>query len=60
VAALILTAGVFADVHGRKKVYQVGLALCAAGAVVALCAPSIQVLWVGRRWPARGRPRCCR
>ncbi|MEO3787343.1 MFS transporter [Actinocorallia sp. B10E7] len=27
VAALILTAGVFGDVHGCKKVYQVGLAL---------------------------------
>ncbi|MEV5327597.1 hypothetical protein AB0K67_25995 [Nonomuraea sp. NPDC052634] len=32
VAALILTAGVFADVHGRKKTCQVALALCAAGA----------------------------
>ncbi|WP_433341672.1 DHA2 family efflux MFS transporter permease subunit [Micromonospora sp. CA-111912] len=48
VAALILTAGVFSDVHGRKKVYQVGLALCAVGALVALCARSVQVLWLGQ------------
>ncbi|MFD3687728.1 MFS transporter [Nocardiopsis sp. NPDC058631] len=54
VAALILTAGVFADVHGRKKVYQVGLALCAAGALVALCAPSVQVLWVGQALAGAG------
>ncbi|MCC5575635.1 MFS transporter [Microtetraspora sp. AC03309] len=54
VAALILTAGVFADVHGRKKIYQVGLALCAAGAVVALCARSVQVVWVGQALAGAG------
>ncbi|MDQ0808714.1 EmrB/QacA subfamily drug resistance transporter [Streptomyces sp. B3I7] len=47
-AALILTAGVFGDVYGRKKVYQVGLALSGLGALVALCAPSIQVVWAGQ------------
>lgn len=47
-AALILTAGVFGDVHGRKKVYQAGLAFSAAGAAVALSAQSVQVLWAGQ------------
>jgi MFS family permease len=47
-AALILTAGVFGDVHGRKKVFQAGLVSAAAGAVVALCVQSVQVGWVGQ------------
>jgi EmrB/QacA subfamily drug resistance transporter len=47
-AALILTAGVFGDVHGRKKVYQAGLALSALGALVALCAHSVEVVWTGQ------------
>ncbi|KUN30283.1 hypothetical protein AQJ23_00645 [Streptomyces antibioticus] len=47
-AALILTAGVFGDVHGRKKVFQVGLAFAAVGAAIALCAQSVQVLWAGQ------------
>jgi len=47
-AALILTAGVVGDVHGRKKVFQAGLAFSAIGAGVALCAPSVQVLWIGQ------------
>ncbi|MFE7834591.1 MFS transporter [Streptomyces sp. NPDC057474] len=47
-AALILTAGVFGDVHGRKKVFQAGLALSGAGALVALCAQSVQILWAGQ------------
>ncbi|WP_405096282.1 MFS transporter [Micromonospora sp. NBC_01412] len=54
VAALILTAGVFADVHGRKRVFQVGLALCAVGALVALCARSVEVLWVGQALAGAG------
>ncbi|MFE9683804.1 MFS transporter [Streptomyces sp. NPDC006285] len=47
-AALILTAGVVGDVHGRKKVFQAGLAFCAAGAALALSARSIEVLWIGQ------------
>ncbi|WP_240436489.1 DHA2 family efflux MFS transporter permease subunit [Streptomyces sporangiiformans] len=47
-AALILTAGVFGDVHGRKKVYLAGLALAGVGAAIALGAHSIEVLWVGQ------------
>ncbi|WP_354670101.1 MFS transporter [Streptomyces sp. S.PNR 29] len=47
-AALILTAGVFGDVHGRKKVFQAGLSFAAVGAAVALCAQSVQVLWAGQ------------
>ncbi|MFI7128910.1 MFS transporter [Nonomuraea sp. NPDC050153] len=47
-AALILTAGVFGDVHGRKKVYIAGLAMCAAGAALALSAGSIAMVWAGQ------------
>ncbi|MEV0218527.1 MFS transporter [Streptomyces sp. NPDC050704] len=47
-AALILTAGVFGDVHGRKKVFQAGLGLSGLGALVALCAQSIEVVWAGQ------------
>ncbi|WP_439812824.1 MFS transporter [Streptomyces sp. P9-2] len=48
VAALILTAGVVGDVLGRKKVFQAGMALCAVGASVSLCANSVQVVWAGQ------------
>jgi len=47
-AALILTAGLLGDVYGRKKVFQAGLASSAIGAFIALCAPSVQVLWIGQ------------
>ncbi|MGW1748326.1 DHA2 family efflux MFS transporter permease subunit [Streptomyces sp. NPDC002092] len=47
-AAFILTAGVFGDVHGRKKVFQAGLFFSAAGAALALCAHNIQTLWAGQ------------
>ncbi|MFC8436353.1 MFS transporter [Streptomyces sp. NPDC057253] len=47
-AALILTAGVFGDVHGRKKVYLAGLAMAGGGAAIALSAQSVEVLWVGQ------------
>ncbi|MEV5534601.1 MFS transporter [Streptomyces prunicolor] len=47
-AAFILTAGVFGDVHGRKKVFLAGLLFSAAGAAVALSAHSVQVLWIGQ------------
>ncbi len=54
VAALILTAGVFGNVHGRKKVYQVGLALSAAGAAVSLSTQSIGMLWAGQALAGAG------
>jgi EmrB/QacA subfamily drug resistance transporter len=47
-AALILTAGVFGDVHGRKKVLLTGLALAGLGALVALTAGSVQQVWAGQ------------
>ncbi|BCY10598.1 MFS transporter [Actinoplanes sp. L3-i22] len=47
-AALILTAGVFGDVHGRRKVFLAGLLCCAAGSAVALSASSIGVVWLGQ------------
>lgn len=47
-AALILTAGVLGDVHGRKKVFQAGLACCAVGAAISLSARSVPVLWAGQ------------
>ncbi|GAA2525042.1 MFS transporter [Winogradskya humida] len=53
-AALILTAGVFGDVHGRKKVFQAGLLLCTIGAAIALCATSIQVVWIGQVFAGMG------
>ncbi|WP_234478928.1 MFS transporter [Streptomyces sp. MBT65] len=53
-AAFILTAGVFGDVHGRKKVFQAGLLFAAVGAAVALCAQSVQVLWIGQAFAGLG------
>ncbi|MCR8895878.1 MFS transporter [Gordonia sp. GONU] len=53
-AAFILTAGVFGDVHGRRKVYLTGLALSALGAVVALSAQSIQLVWAGQALAGTG------
>ncbi|GAA2295057.1 MFS transporter [Streptomyces hawaiiensis] len=47
-AALILTAGVFGDVHGRKKVFHAGLVFAATGAAVAMSAQSVEVLWAGQ------------
>ncbi len=53
-AALILTAGVFGDVHGRKKVFQAGLAFCTVGAGIALSADSIEVVWAGQAFSGLG------
>ncbi|MFB6551660.1 MFS transporter [Streptomyces sp. NPDC056405] len=47
-AALILTAGVVGDVHGRKRVFQAGLGFSGLGALVAMCAQSIEIVWVGQ------------
>ncbi len=53
-AAFILTAGVFGDVHGRRKVYLVGLCLTALGALVALSAQSISMVWIGQALAGTG------
>jgi len=53
-AAFILTAGVFGDVHGRRKVYLTGLVLSTLGAVVALSAQSIEFVWVGQALAGTG------
>ncbi|WP_405989079.1 MFS transporter [Streptomyces sp. NBC_00986] len=53
-AAFILTAGVFGDVHGRKKVFQAGLLFSAVGAAVALSAQSVHVLWIGQAFAGLG------
>ncbi|MFJ8157435.1 MFS transporter [Streptomyces sp. NPDC094468] len=53
-AAFILTAGVFGDVHGRKKVFQAGLLCSAAGAVTALCAHSVETVWAGQALAGAG------
>lgn len=56
-AALILTAGVVGDVHGRRKVFQAGLAFCAIGAAIALSADgldSVEVLWTGQAFAGIG------
>ncbi|WP_316524003.1 MFS transporter [Kitasatospora brasiliensis] len=47
-AALILTTGVWGDVHGRKRVFQVGMACCALGAAVSLTSDSVPWLWAGQ------------
>ncbi|MFE3514823.1 MFS transporter [Streptomyces sp. NPDC059166] len=47
-AAFILTAGVFGDVHGRKKVFLAGLLLTAAGAATSLGAGTVQAVWIGQ------------
>src|ERR1700744_182210 len=45
-AAAVLPAGVFGDVHGRKKVFVTGLGLTAVGSAVGLVAHQVQVLWI--------------
>jgi EmrB/QacA subfamily drug resistance transporter len=53
-AATILSAGVFGDLHGRRRVYLLGMALTLAGALTAALAGTIDpsaglhVLWVGQ------------
>jgi MFS family permease len=53
-AAAILSAGVFGDLHGRRKVYVIGMALTALGAVIAVLAgtgtgaSALHVLWAGQ------------
>jgi EmrB/QacA subfamily drug resistance transporter len=53
-AAAILSAGVFGDLHGRRRVYVLGMALTVAGALVAALAGTLEgdsalhALWVGQ------------
>jgi EmrB/QacA subfamily drug resistance transporter len=52
--ALILSAGVFGDIHGRKRVYLLGMATTALGATVAGLAGTLSgtdglhALWAGQ------------
>lgn len=46
-AALILSAGVFGDVHGRRKVFLAGLIATVVGSIVSMCAPQVEVVWLG-------------
>lgn len=53
-AAMVLSAGVFGDVHGRRRVYLIGIVLTVLGALVAgLSATAegstaVHVLWAGQ------------
>lgn len=53
-AAMILSAGVFGDIHGRRRVYLIGMALTVLGATVAALgstlggADALHVLWAGQ------------
>jgi MFS family permease len=53
-AASVLSAGVFGDLHGRRRVFLTGMALTALGATVAALAGTqagstgLHVLWVGQ------------
>lgn len=53
-AAAVLSAGVFGDIHGRRRVYLLGMALTVLGAVVAGSADAltgtsaIRMLWAGQ------------
>ncbi|MBD0707015.1 MULTISPECIES: MFS transporter [unclassified Streptomyces] len=53
-AALILTTGVWGDVHGRKRVFQAGMAFCGLGAAVSLASDSVESLWVGQAFSGLG------
>jgi EmrB/QacA subfamily drug resistance transporter len=53
-AATILSAGVFGDLHGRRRVYLIGMALTVLGATIAALAgtfagqDALHVLWAGQ------------
>jgi MFS family permease len=53
-AATILSAGVFGDLHGRRRVYLMGMALTAVGATIAALGGALDgrgalhVLWLGQ------------
>jgi EmrB/QacA subfamily drug resistance transporter len=47
-AGLLFTGGVLGDRYGRKRALLTGVAVFAAGAVVAATAPNVQILVLGR------------
>ena len=53
-AAMVLSAGVFGDLHGRRRVFLVGMALTIAGALIAGLGATlggitaVHVLWAGQ------------
>jgi EmrB/QacA subfamily drug resistance transporter len=53
-AAAILSAGVFGDLHGRRRVFLLGMALTVVGATIAALAGALEgqsalhVLWIGQ------------
>src|SRR6201991_749731 len=53
-AATILSAGVFGDLHGRRRVYLIGMALTVLGTVIAAVAgtlsglSALHLLWTGQ------------
>jgi MFS family permease len=53
-AAMILSAGVFGDLHGRRRVFLIGMAMTVLGAAIAGFAStldanaSLHVLWAGQ------------
>jgi MFS transporter, DHA2 family, methylenomycin A resistance protein len=47
-AVLLLTGGLLADLHGRRKIFMAGAALFTAASVLCALAPSIPILIAGR------------
>ncbi|GIF67477.1 MFS transporter [Asanoa ishikariensis] len=51
-AATILSAGVFGDLHGRRRVFLTGMAITVLGAAIAMVAGTVagglHLLWVGQ------------
>lgn len=47
-ASLLLTAGVLADLYGRRRIFGLGIALFAVGSLLCGLAPNTETLVVGR------------
>ena len=48
IAAFVVTGGRLGDIRGRKRVFQLGLAIFAAGSVLSALAPGMETLIAGR------------
>ena len=48
IAATVITAGRLGDLHGRRRVFMIGLVVFGAASTVCALAPSAEVLLVGR------------